>query len=575
LDGKAAHPVSCAVKTGARLPHCRFNAPALFTGRPVAASVTAGGHGGCFKEIVFMGLFPVFLGAGRFGPGTSSRRTRARAGFRLLCALFLGAAGSAYPVPGTPPAFAKGPDSLADLAESVSDAVVNISATQTMDEKHASNAPQLEPGTPFDDLFEEFFRRHQQGGQGGNDRPDQKPRERKSNSLGSGFVIDPSGIVITNNHVIADANEVTVIFTDGQKLKAEIIGKDEKVDVAVLRVKPDKPLKAVKFGDSEKMRVGDWVVAVGNPFGLGGTVTAGIISARHRNIDSGPYDNYFQTDAAINKGNSGGPLFNMAGDVIGINTAILSPSGGSIGIGFATPAATVIPVIDQLQKFGETRRGWLGVRIQNVDDTIAESLNLGQLRGALVAGTDDKGPAKAAGLKAGDVIVKFDGLDIKESRDLPKIVASEPVGKEVEIVVVRQGKQVTKTIKLGRLEENEKQVSLAAKRDDAGKKATAGPVEKALGMEFSSLTDELRQKFAIKSTVAAGVVITDVDPDSSAAEKHVQTGDVIVEINQEPVKDPADMAKKIEALKSGGKKSALLLVSNGQGEVRFVALGLP
>jgi serine protease Do len=522
-----------------------------------------------------MGLFPVFLGARRFEHGTRQRQVGRRPAYGLLCALILGASGSALPIPGPSPAFAKGPDSLADLADSVSDAVVNISATQTMDEKHASNAPQLEPGTPFDDLFEEFFKRHQQGqrGQGGGDRPE-KPHERKSNSLGSGFVIDPSGIVITNNHVIADANEVTVIFTDGQKLKADVIGKDEKVDVAVLKVKPDKPLKAVKFGDSEKTRVGDWVLAVGNPFGLGGTVTAGIISARHRNIDSGPYDNYFQTDAAINKGNSGGPLFNMAGEVIGINTAILSPSGGSIGIGFATPAATVLPVIDQLQKFGETRRGWLGVRIQNVDDTIAESLNLGQLRGALVAGTDDKGPAKAAGLKAGDVIIKFDGTDIKESRDLPKIVASEPVGKEVEIVVMRQGKQIAKTIKLGRLEENEKQVALASKHDETGKKAAAGPVQKALGMEFSSLTDELRQKFSIKSTVA-GVVITDVDPDSSAAEKHVQSGDVIVEINQEPVKDPADLSKKIEALKGGGKKSALLLVANGQGEVRFVALGLP
>ena len=258
-----------------------------------------------------MGLFPFFFGAGQFGAGAVSRRRPARTAFSVLCILFLGAAGSALPVPCVSPAFAKGPESLADLADSVSDAVVNISATQTMDEKQAGNVPQLEPGTPFDDLFEEFFRRHQQ--QGGNGRPEQKPRERRSNSLGSGFVIDPSGIVITNNHVIADANEVTVIFTDGQKLKAQVVGKDEKVDVAVLRVKPDKPLKAVKFGDSEKMRVGDWVVAVGNPFGLGGTVTAGIISARHRNINSGPYDNYFQTDAAINKGNSGGPLFNMDG----------------------------------------------------------------------------------------------------------------------------------------------------------------------------------------------------------------------------------------------------------------------
>ncbi|MCI0600393.1 MAG: Do family serine endopeptidase, partial [Beijerinckiaceae bacterium] len=457
-----------------------------------------------------------------------------------------------------------------ELADAVSDAVVNISATQTIEEKRAGNVPDLGPGT--EDLFEEFLRRHQQGG---GDRQDQKRRERKSNSLGSGFVIDASGIVITNNHVIADANEVTVIFTDGQKLKAEIVGKDEKVDVAVLRVKPDKPLKAVKFGDSDKMRVGDWVVAVGNPFGFGGTVTSGIISARHRNIDSGPYDNYFQTDAAINKGNSGGPLFNMAGEVIGVNTAILSPSGGSIGIGFATPAATVLPVIDQLQKYGETRRGWLGVRIQNIDDTIAESLNLGKQRGALVAGTDDKGPAKAAGIKTGDVIVKFDGIDIKESRDLPKIVAAAPVGKDVEILVLRQGKPVTKTIKLGRLEDNEKQAASGGKRGEPGMKGNLGPVEKALGMEFSSLTDDLRQKYSIKSNVASGVVITNVDPDSNAAEKRVQPGDVLVEINQEPIKDPSDIAKKIEALKSGGKKSALLLVANGQGEVRFVALGLP
>ncbi|MBO0734938.1 MAG: trypsin-like peptidase domain-containing protein, partial [Methylocapsa sp.] len=241
----------------------------------------------------------------------------------LGCALALGAAGGAV-LPASR-AFARGPESLAELADSVTDSVVNISATQTIDDRRAGNMPELGPGAPFDDLFEEFFRRHQRGG---NERPDQRKHERKTNSLGSGFVIDPSGTVVTNKHVIDDANEVTVILSDGHKLKAEIVGTDQKVDIAVLRVKPDKPLKAAKFGDSNKMRVGDWVMAVGNPFGLGGTVTAGIISARNRNIDSGPYDNYFQTDAAINKGNSGGPLFNMAGEVIGVNTAILSPSGG-------------------------------------------------------------------------------------------------------------------------------------------------------------------------------------------------------------------------------------------------------
>src|SRR5947209_2484245 len=467
------------------------------------------------------------------------------------------------------PAFARGPDSLADLADQVSGAVVNISATQMVEDKRASNTPQLQPGTPFDDLFEEFFKRRQQ--QGGDDAP--KQQQRRSNSLGSGFVIDSSGIVITNNHVIADANEVTVIFTDGQKLKAEIIGKDTKVDVAVLRVKPDKPLKAVKLGDSDKARVGDWVMAVGNPFGLGGSVTAGIVSARNRNIERGPYDNYIQTDASINKGNSGGPLFNMDGELIGINTAILSPSGGSIGIGFPTPANTVQPIIEQLQKYGETRRGWLGVRIQNIDDAIAETLSLGAVRGALIAGVDDKGPAKPAGLKTGDVITRFDGKEVKESRDLPKIVAATPVGKDVPVTVMRDGKEVTLNVKLGRLEDGEKQASLDASKNDATKGAvTASPVQKALGLEFSGLNDELRKKYSIRDSVRSGVVVTSVDPRSSAAEKRIQPGEVIVEINQEPVAQPADMAKKLKALKDAGKKSALLLVAGLQGDVHFVAL---
>jgi serine protease Do len=466
------------------------------------------------------------------------------------------------------PASAKGPDSLADLSAQVSDAVVNISATQTGEAKHSKGGeaqPGMPPGgAPFDDLFEEFFRRRQQG-QGMPEAP-----RHKSSSLGSGFVIDPSGIVITNNHVIADANEVTVILTDGQKLKAELIGKDQKVDVAVLRVKPEKPLKAVKFGDSDKARVGDWVLAVGNPFGLGGSVTAGIVSARNRNIDSGPYDNYIQTDASINKGNSGGPLFNLDGEVIGINTAILSPSGGSVGIGFATPSNTVQPVVEQLQKYGETRRGWLGVRIQNVDDAIAENLGLGAVRGALVAGVDDHGPAKHSDIKAGDVIVKFDGKQIKESRDLPKLVAATPVGKDVELVIVRGGKEQTRTIKLGRLEDGEK----VASRDggDLHDSVDKTAPQSALGLELSKLSDELRARFQIKDTVKAGVVITSVDPRSDAAEKRLQPGEVLVEINQEAVSDPGDAIKKIKSLKDGGKKTALLVVANGRGDTHFVAL---
>ena len=494
-------------------------------------------------------------------------RARATVALGLAAALSFGAL---HPLP----AHARGaPDSFADLAESVSAAVVNISATQTVETKRSGAGPQVQPGTPFDELFEEFFKRRQQQGRGGSGKPgggddDDSPRSRRgANSLGSGFVIDASGIVITNNHVIADANEVQVIFTDGTKLKAEIVGKDAKVDIAVLRVKSDKPLKAVKFADSEKSRVGDWVLAVGNPFGLGGSVTAGIISARNRNIDSGPYDNYIQTDASINKGNSGGPLFNMDGDVVGVTTAILSPSGGSVGIGFATPANTVMPIIEQLEKFGETRRGWLGVRIQNVDDAIADSLGLGKTRGALVAGIDDKGPAKTAGLKTGDVIVKFDGKDVKQSRDLPKLVAQAPVGKDVEVVVLRDGKDVTTSVKLGRLEDGEKQASLDTKSDA---KPEPAAVQAALGMKFAALADDTRQRFSIKDSVKNGVVVTDVDSGSNAAEKRLQRGDVIVEVNQEAVRAPADIARRVKALKDGGKKSALLLVANAQGEVRFV-----
>src|SRR6266481_2307840 len=347
-------------------------------------------------------------------------------------------------------AAARGPDTIADVAEKVIDAVVNGSTSQKVEARN-SPMPQLPNDPQLDELFRDFFNRR-----GQNEPPNRERGPRRVNSLGSGFVIDPSGIVVTNNHVISEADEITVIFNDGSRLKAEIIGKDQKTDIALLRVKPDKPLKAVTFGDSDKLRLGEWVVAIGNPFSLGGSVTAGIVSARNRDINSGPYDNYIQTDAAINRGNSGGPLFNLEGEVIGVNTAIISPSGGSIGIGFAVPSKTVQAVVSQLQQFGEIHRGWLGVKIQQVTDDIADSLNIKPARGALVAGIDEKGPAKPAGIEAGDVIIKFDGKDIKEMRDLPRVVADTTVGKAVEVVIIRKGQQETKTVKLGRLEDGEK-----------------------------------------------------------------------------------------------------------------------
>lgn len=516
----------------------------------------------------------------------SVRSTLRLALLGTVLALPLGAA--SVLVPTVAQAQYKGPQSLADLAEEVMPAVVNISAVTTTEVKGRTlpNIPQLGPDTPFGDLFEEFFNRRggpgqgQQGqGQGpqGSPRegqgqaPGDSPRQRRSQSAGSGFVIDASGIVVTNNHVIGDANEITVIFTDGSRLKAEVIGKDAKVDLAVLKVKSDKPLKFVKLGDSDKMRIGDWVMAIGNPFGLGGSVSAGIVSARNRDIQQGPYDTYIQTDAAINKGNSGGPLFNMAGEVIGINTAILSPTGGSVGIGFAVPSTLATSIISQLRDFGETRRGWLGVRIQNVDDATAEALGVGKARGALVAGIDEKGPGKPAGLEVGDVILKFDGKDVKDSRDLPRIVAATPVGKDVPVEIMRKGKELTKSVKLGRLEDGEKTQQASAKTTTETPAKPA--VTTALGLDLSGMTDELKKRFSIKDGTK-GVVITKVDPNSAAADKRISAGELVVEIGQEPVNSPADVTKRIDALKKDGKKSALLLISTAQGEVRFVAVAI-
>ncbi|MBR0697063.1 Do family serine endopeptidase [Bradyrhizobium lablabi] len=476
---------------------------------------------------------------------------------------------------GSAPTFARGPEGIADIAEKVIDAVVNISTSQTVEAKGGGAMPQLPPGSPFEEFFDDFFKnRRGPGGSKGGDKGGDKSGEfqpRKTNSLGSGFIVDTSGIVVTNNHVIADADEINVILNDGTKVRAELVGVDKKTDLAVLKFKPPKPLVAVKFGDSDKIRLGDWVVAIGNPFSLGGTVTAGIVSAKNRDISQGPYDSYIQTDAAINRGNSGGPLFNLDGEVIGVNTLIISPTGGSIGLGFAVPSKTVAGVVDQLQKFGELRRGWLGVRIQQVTDEIAESLNIKPPRGALVAGVDDKGPAKPAGIEPGDVVVKFDGRDVKDPKDLSRVVADTAVGKEVEVVVIRKGAEETRKVTLGRLEDNDKvqQVNAKPKDEPAEKPVT----QKALGLDLASLSKDLRTKYKIKDSVK-GVIVTGVDGGSDAAEKRLSAGDVIVEVAQEAVASAADIKKRVDQLKKDGKKSVLLLVSNGEGELRFVALSV-
>jgi serine protease Do len=494
----------------------------------------------------------------------------------VLAAICLGATLGAASVLISAPASARGPDGIADVAEKVIDAVVNISTSQTVEAKGGGEGrgamPQLPPGSPFEEFFDDFFKNRR--GPGGNSKGGDRGTDlqpRKTNSLGSGFIVDTSGIVVTNNHVIADADEINVIMNDGTKIKAELVGVDKKTDLAVLKFKPVKPLVAVKFGDSDKLRLGEWVIAIGNPFSLGGTVTAGIVSARNRDINSGPYDSYIQTDAAINRGNSGGPLFNLDGEVIGVNTLIISPSGGSIGIGFAVPSKTVVGVVDQLRQFGELRRGWLGVRIQQVTDEIAESLNIKPARGALIAGVEDKGPAKPAGIEPGDVVVKFDGKDIKEPKDLSRVVADTAVGKEVDVVIVRKGAEETRKVTLGRLEDGDKAVQASAKTKE--EPAEKPVTQKALGLDLATLSKDLRTRYKIKDSVK-GVIITSVDGTSDAAEKRLSAGEVIVEVAQEAVSNAADVKKRVDQLKKDGKKSVLLLVANADGELRFVALSV-
>jgi serine protease Do len=469
----------------------------------------------------------------------------------------------------------RGPSTVAPVAEKLIDAVVNISTSQTLKGPEGVPLPKVPKGAPFEEFFEDFFNR--KGGR--------SPSDRKVSSLGSGFVIDgKDGIVVTNNHVIDGADEIIVNFNDGSKLKVDkVLGKDTKTDLAVLKVTPKKPLPAVGFGSSNKMRVGDWVMAIGNPFGLGGSVTVGIISAKQRDINSGPYDDYLQTDAAINKGNSGGPLFNMDGEVIGVNTAIISPTGGSIGIGFAVPSDTALVVIDQLRQFGETRRGWLGVKIQTITDDIAEASGVKENAGALVASVTPGSPAAKAGIQDGDVILKFDGKDVTSMRGLPRLVAQTPIGKDVDVELLRKGQRLHLKVAVGRLAEENEPTKAAAKeapkgkgkgkdRDkDSGKSAPPSGRPSLIGLVLAPLNDELRDKHGIGKDVK-GIIVLEVDQASPAAEKGVKVGDVIVEVAQEAVSSLDDIAKNVDKVKKAGRKAVLLRLEDGKGDLRFVAV---
>lgn len=453
-------------------------------------------------------------------------------------------------------------ESFADLAEKLSDAVVNISTSQTTTAQRAIPRPNLPKGSPFQEFFDEYFKRNEQG----NSQP------RKVNSLGSGFVIDASGLVVTNNHVIDGADEIFVIFNDGTKLKATVKGKDKKTDLALLEIKPEKPLVSVDFGNSDILRVGDWVLAIGNPFGLGGSVTAGIVSARNRDINSGPYDDFIQTDASINRGNSGGPLFDMNGKVVGINTAIISPSGGSIGIGFSIPAAIAVPVINQLREFGKTRRGWLGVRIQTVTDEIAEGLGIGEARGALIAGINPVGPASKVDIQPGDVIVRFGGKPVKAMRDLPRIVAESPIDVETEVQIIRKGKTLTRTVVLARLVED-KIASIEDSKENGSKAPGEKKTTETLGLTLATIDDDMREALGLAKDVE-GAMVVDVASDSSAGGQGIAKGDIIVAVNQEEVKSPEDVVRRIEDAQKNKRGRALLLTRNKSGAMRFIAVPL-
>ncbi len=463
----------------------------------------------------------------------------------------------ATPAQEAAPAVRNAPPSFADLAEAQMDAVVFISTTQARPKTgpRGQDLPEVPPGSPFEEFFREF-----------RDRQNGPQRQPPATALGSGFIIDPAGYVVTNGHVVADADEISVTLHDGTKLPAKLVGSDAPTDLALLKVETAHPLTAARWGDSDRLNVGDWVVAIGNPFGLGGSVTAGILSARARDIQQGPYDDYLQTDASINRGNSGGPLYDMDGTVVGINTAIYSPTGGSVGIGFAIPSAIARPVIEQLREQGKVRRGWLGVQVQQVTPDIAESLGMAEPKGALVISVSPEGPAGKAGVRQGDIILRFDGRGIEDMRQLPRTVAATRIGSEVPLDLLREGKPLTVMVTVGELEP-QPQVAAAGSSGDAGPSAAADS-RTVLGLTLSPLTPGLREAFAINPDVE-GVVVTEVGERSPASERGIEAGDVIVEAAQEAVRTPEELDRRVRQAREQGRKTVLMLVRR-DGDLRYV-----
>ncbi|WP_183485055.1 Do family serine endopeptidase [Martelella radicis] len=454
--------------------------------------------------------------------------------------------------------------SVADIAEGLLPSVVNISISEEGGPSGETRPlPDVPEGQPFEDLFEDFF----QGEQG--------PRSRQYSSLGSGFIIDPSGIIVTNNHVIDNADTIEVTLADGTTLDATLLGVDDKTDLAVLKVESDEPLPAVKFGDSRRVRIGEWVLAIGNPFGLGGSVTLGIVSARGRELD-GPYDNFIQTDAAINKGNSGGPLFNMDGEVIGINTAILSPSGGSIGIGFSVPSELAENVIDQLVEFGRTRRGWIGIRVLEVSDALAASLGADDPAGVAVGSIIEGGPSDGGPLQEGDIILTFDGQPIDNPRDLPRFVAEGRIGEPVDVEIIREGERMTVQVTPELLEEPEEVEEALAETEepmDDGDAVTPGLPVSVYGMTLAELDDNGRALYQIDGDVE-GVLITEVEEGSAAADEGLMPGMVIAEVGQDAVTTPQEVRSRIVELISEGRRSVSIMVAEPDGALSIKSLVL-